>query len=205
MTIPKANKFVAEAIASMGLTVPNKYAIAETLLDQYVVNGMEIAQVDDAGKCLVFVYVNNGINDETRVVGDSNGAVKLYTDLARVSAMIKHASPAPDAEFIYHPKVKQAAVGDPVAMLKNLHKALAKERDSSAAVMAKRQASITVATGLGWATLPKLSAQRVELDQYQNELLSVSEVNANAVAKLAKYATLLTNAGINPATYLPIV
>lgn len=205
MSIPKANKFLLSAAASIGLVGVASYAVAETMLDQCIVNKMDIVQVDDAGKCVAYATLLIGGNVQKRFVGDASGGAKLYTDLSAVARVIKNVNAGAGAEFVYHRKLTVANISDPISMLKTLHKAFMREKAATALVVAKREASITVANGLGWSVLPEDREERQLLTQYEQELLTLNEVLGNAVAKLAEYATLLTNAGINPATYLPIV
>ena len=61
MAIPKANAFILAAAAALGVTLTaGRPAVAETMLDQYIVKKMGIAQVNDAGQCVVIVTVNSG-------------------------------------------------------------------------------------------------------------------------------------------------
>lgn len=203
--IPKANLFIAAAMVVADYGVVSAVPLAETMLDQYVVNAVSIVAVNDAGQCLMIVEVPSGAEGtfESRVVGDSGGAAKLYAGLAATAGAVKNIKGTPDISF--YRKDKISSVGDPVAMLKYLHKGYVKERDSSAVVLAKHGKAISVAIGLGWPEYADGTSEKKEYKELVNKRASITEVNVNAESKLVQYGTLLTNAGINPLTYLPIV
>jgi hypothetical protein len=207
MTIAKANGYFAVAAAALGLVLTaGKPAVAETMLDQYTVRDMGIAQVNDAGQCVVIVTVNSGDAgaDEIRVVGDANGAAKLYASIGSAEGIIKSSKIELTTDFTIKRKLKAVTLGSPINELKAFHKAFVKEKASSTAASAKHETDRLVMVGLGYDVAGAGSPQ---LAEYENVILlkaSVDEIKANATAKEAQYATLLTNAGINPLTYLPI-
>lgn len=206
--IPKANSFIAAAALALGVTLTaGRPAVAETMLDQFTVKAMGIAQVNDAGQCIVIVTVNSGNAgaDEVRVVGDFGGAAKLYTSIGMTDGIIKSAKIVETTEFKVKRKLKLATLSDPISTLKNLHKAFVREAASSLETKTKRAASIAAGVVLGWDVMAADTAEKREDVEMRAQLASVTETNDNANAKVTAYATALTNAGINPVTYLPIV
>ena len=204
--ISKANAFLVAAAAALGVTMTvGRPAVAETMLDQYTVKDMGIAQVNDAGACVVLVTVNSGVSgaDEVRVVGDNSGAARLYAAFGAVDGIIKSAKIDANTDFTLKRKLKAVVIGDPVAELKALHKAFVKEAASSSATHAKQETARTVAVGLGW-NVSVGTPQREAYDDMVTVLASVTELNDHANVKKAAYAALLTAAGISPVTYLPI-
>lgn len=206
--IPKANGYLAIAMAALGVSLTaGRPAVAETMLDQLTVSNMSIAQVNDAGQCVVFVTVNSGASgaDEVRVVGDFNGAAKLYTSFGHADAIIQNAKISAASVITIKRKLKAQTVADPVTELKRLHKSYVAEKTKSATVKTAKTAAIAAAVVQQWNTEAPDTAQFQAHAQLVTELASVTEVNDNATAKAATYGTALLNSGIDPVTYLAIV
>lgn len=207
MTIAKGNAFKAAALAALGLVATvGRAAVAETLLDQYTVKSMGIAQVGGAGKCLVVVTVNSGAgdSDEVRFVADNSGAIKLYGSIGSVEALIKSAKVEPTTVFTVKREAPEEVLQTPTNELKAIHKASVKELATSTATAAKQEIERAAAQAIGRDLEPLGSLKRTDYDDMVLVLASVNEVKTKAQARVTQYATLLTNAGINPATYLPI-
>ena len=205
--IPKANGYFAFVAAALGVSLTaGRPAVAETMLDQYTVSSMGIAQVNDAGQCVVVVTVDSGAAgaNEVRVVGDFSGAAKLYTNFGAADGIVKSAKINASTVILIKRKLKEVSLSDPVSELKRLHKAFVAEASKSLAVKTKLTTAKNVATGLGWPAAAADTAEFKEFAQISTELDSVTEVNNNANTKVTTYSAALTTAGINPVTYLPI-
>lgn len=208
MTIPKAKSFLSVAVAALGVVLTaGKPAVAETMLDQFTVSEMGIAQVNDAGQCVVIVSVNSGAAGavEVRTVGDASGAEKLYASIGSAEGIIKSSKIEAGTDFVIKRKLKAVTLGSPINELKAFHKAFVKEKTSSTAASAKHETDRLVMVGLGYDVAGVGSPQLAEYENIVLQKASTDEIKANATAKEEQYATLLTNAGINPATYLPLV
>ena len=206
--IPKANAYFLAAAAALGVAMTaGRPAVAETMLDQYTVSYFGIVEVVAGSKCMVVVGVNSGANGavETRFVCDASGSAKLYSDFTAVKSVIESAKLGAGVQVKFERKLKAVTVGTPQATLIALHKAFTKEAASSSAIKAKLNTARNLAISLGWDALPATDANHIEYVEIDANFTSVKEVNDNAVGKVATYSALLTNAGINPVTYLPIV
>lgn len=203
----KGKTYVAFAVAALAVTAAAKSAFAETLLDQFDVKSVSIAQVTDSGACLMFVTVPTGAAgaDEVRVVGDASGEVKLYSTIALANSAANTAKLTAAAVVIFKRKEKLVALSTPSKELIALHKAIVKEREKFTASAAALETERALGELTGWHAELLGSVKRTAYDLMVEKLASQNEAKANAVAKATTYATLLTNAGINPATYLPIV
>lgn len=203
----KGKSYVSYAVAALAVTAAAKSAFAETLLDQFAVKSVSIAQVTDSGSCLMFVTVPTGAAgaDEVRVVGDASGQVKLYSTDSLAMSAAKTAKLTETATIVFKRKEKAGTVTTPSKELIALHKAIVKERDrftlSSAALETERALGETT----GWHVELLGSVKRIAYDLMVEQLASQNEAKANAIAKATAYATQLTNANINPVSYLPIV
>lgn len=205
--IAKGNAFTSIALAALVVSVTvGKPAVAETLLDQYTVKSMGIAQVGGAGKCLVVVVVNSGDAgaDETRFVADNSGAIKLYGSIGAVEALIKSCNVVSATVFNIKREATAETLATPTNELKAIHKAAVKELASSTVTFNKQEVERVAAVGVNWDTAAVGSLKRSTYDDMLLVLASVNEVKTKAAARVTTYAALLTAAGINPATYLPI-
>lgn len=203
----KGKTYVAFAVAALAVTAAAKSAFAETLLDQFDVKSVNIAQVTDSGSCLMFVTVPTGAAgaDEVRVVGDAGGEVKLYSTIQLAFSAANNAKLTETASVIFKRKEKAETLTTPSKELIALHKAIVKERDKFAASIAALETERALGETGGWNVALVGSAKRTAYDLMVEKLASQNEAKANGVAKATAYATQLTNAGINPVTYLPIV
>lgn len=203
----KGKSYVAFAVAALAVMAANKSAFAETLLDQFAVKAVNIAQVTDSGACLMFVTVPTGAAgaDEVRVVGDAGGEVKLYSTVALAHAAGRNAKLTETATVVFKRMEKVQALSTPSKELISLHKAIVKERDAYTVKLTALETERALGETGGWNTELVGSAKRTAYDLMVEKLASLNEVKDNAVAKATTYATQLTNAGINPVTYAPIV
>ena len=203
----KGKTYVAFAVAALAVVPAAKSAFSETLLDQFDVKSVSIAQVTDSGACLMFVTVPTGAGgaDEVRVVGDASGQVKLYGTAESATSAAKSAKLTETATIVFKRKEKAETLSTPSKELIALHKAIVKERDRFTLSIA----ALETERGLGevalWNVALVGSAKRTAYDLMVEQLASQNEVKANAVVKAAAYATQLTTAGINPVSYLAIV
>lgn len=203
----KGKSYIAFAVAALAVTAANKAAFAETLLDQFPVKAVNIAQVTDSGACLMFVTVPTGASgaDEVRVVGDTSGQVKLYSTVLLAHNAGRNAKLTSTATVTFKRMEKIQALSTPSKELIALHKAIVKERDAYTVKVTALEIERALGQAGGWDTELVGSAKRTAYDLMVEQLASLNEVKDNAVAKVAAYAAQLTTAGINPATYLPIV
>ncbi|MEQ1638916.1 MAG: hypothetical protein ABL903_19830 [Methylococcales bacterium] len=202
----KGKSYVAFAVAALAVTAANKSAFSETLLDQFAVKSVSIAQVTDTGACLMFVTVPTGAAgaDEVRVVGDSSGEVKLYTTVERANTAASTAKLTATATITLKRKEKIVALSTPSKELISLHRAIVREKLKFTASYAALETERALGQVTGWNVELIGSVKRTAYDLMVEKLASQDETKQNAIAKEAEYATLLTTAGINPATYLPI-
>lgn len=203
----KGKSYIAFAVAALAVTAAAKPAFAETLLDQFSVKSVSIAQVTDSGACLMFVTVPTGMEgtDEIRVVGDAGGEVKLYSTVALAHTAGRNAKLTETATVTFKRMEKVQTLSTPSKELIALHKAIVKERDAYGVKIVALDTERGLGEVGGWNTELVGSAKRTAYDLMVEKLVSLNEVKANAVAKATAYATQLTTAGINPVTYLPIV
>ena len=206
-SISKGNVFIAAAVAALGVSLTAaKPAVAETMLDQYTVKSMGIAQVGGYGKCLVIVTVNSGVNgaDEVRVVADNKGSVKLYGSIGDVEALIKSCKVDASTVILIKRQSPVETLTSPVRELIKLHRDAVRTRDQAVANMAPLSVERSTAQGLNWDISAEGSLKRQTYDSMVLVLASIDESRANAATAATAYAAQLTTAGINPATYLPI-
>ena len=208
MSIPKANAYLLAAAAALGVSLTaGRPAVAETMLDQFTVRQMGIVQVNDAGQCVVIVTVNSGAAgaDEIRVVGDFGGNAKLYTNFGAADGIIKSSKIEATTDFKIKRKLPDVALSDPISTLVKMHKAFKAEGVKAAASKVAKEAEISASVVLGWDTMAADTAEKKEHVQMLLQLGTITETKTNADTRLAALTTALTNAGINPVTYLPIV
>jgi hypothetical protein len=202
----KGKTYVAFALAALAVTAAEKAAFSETLMDQFNVKSVSIAQVTDSGSCLMFVTVPTGASgaDEVRVVGDSSGQVKLYTTGELAMTAAKGAKLTEAATILFKRKEKAGVATTPSKELIALHKAIVKERDKYIASIADLETERALGQTTGWNVELVGSVKRTAYDLMVERLASQNETKENAVLKATAYATALNNAGINPVTYLAI-
>ena len=202
--ISKANSFVALAVAALAMPLTaGRGAVAESMLDNYTVKKMGIAQVNDAGNAIVVVTVNSGASgaDETRVVSDNKGAIKLYTAVSSTDSLMRGARFIPTTDVIVKRKLKAQTIGDPVAELKASHKAFSKEVASSGVNKVNLTTSKNAAIAQQWDDVNVFAADTAQNLAYVDILLVlgvVTELNDYAVARKAALGAQLTAAGVNP-------
>lgn len=203
----KGKTYIAAAVAALAISAAAKSAFSETLLDQFPVSSIKIAQVTDSGACLMFVTVPTGAGgaDEVRVVGDAGGEVKLYGAVALANTAVNNAKLTESATVVFKRKEKAGTITTPSKELIALHKSIVKERERFTLSVAALETERALGEVTGWNTELVGSVKRTAYDLMVEKLASQNEVKANAVAKAMAIAAQLTTAGINPTTYLPIV
>ncbi len=202
----KGKSYIAFAVAALAVTAAEKPAFAETLLDQFTVKSVRIAQVTQSGACLMFVTVGTGAAgaDEVRVVGDAGGEVKLYSTVALAHTAGRNAKLNETATVTFKRMEKVYALSTPSKELIALHKAIDKERIAFGLKISALETERALGQTGGWDVELLGSVKRTAYDLMVEKLASMNEVKTNAEAKAAAYATQLTTAGISPVNYLPI-
>ena len=198
----RINKHIPFALAALGIALTAGAApVSEGLLNDYSVKSVRIAQVDDAGRCIMIVSIDVGVDspDVVRAVASSSGDVKLFADLASAQALILRAKFAVGAVVTFVRKEKSRTLGDPIATLKTLFKAFKAEKMVGEKAAVKIAASISAGTALGWHTAVG-TPEAVEFDDYMAKQSTVAESVAFCAARVASLAASLTAAGIDPAT-----
>jgi hypothetical protein len=207
-SIGKANVFMAAALAAMGVQeAAGKPPVIETLLDTYTVSNMHIAQVGGKGQCVAVVSVNTGENGavENRFVAGADGAIKLYADFGAMQNLIKSCNVNETASFNLKREAPVEVLIAPSKELISLHKAAVKDITTYTKSSLDQSTAIAAGVGLFHDVAPVGSLKRRTYDDAVLVLASLNEVKTKATADAAKYATLLTAAGVNPVTYKPIV
>ena len=201
----KVNALVPVALAALGLALTaGTHAVAETLLDQYTVKALAIAQVNDLGNCIVIATVNTGAVgavDQVRAVCDGKGDVKLYGSIGACENVIKASKMIESSEVTIKRKLKESTVGDPITSLKTKYKAFKKEAASSLALQTALQNKITAAIADGWDTSVG-TPEAAEYAYFVDALPSIREVKDWDDAKVVSIGAALTTAGVDPATVL---
>lgn len=197
----RINKLLPFAVAALGVSItPESAPVLEGLLNDYTVSAVHIAQVDDAGRCIMIVDCMgpDGVS-KVRTVASSNGDIKLFADLAGAQATILRAKFAPNTAVTFKRKEKSRSLGDPVMTLKTLYKAFKAEKMVGEKARAVTAAKITAATALGWNTAVG-TLEAAEFADYMEKQASVGESIQFATARITALAASLTAAGVDPAT-----
>jgi hypothetical protein len=197
----KANLLLVAAAAALGITITVGAApISEALLNDYTVKGVSIAQVDDSGRCVVIVTVQNGAGDEqVRAVASASGDVRVYSDFGATAGLIKRSKLSETAVVTYKRKLKEANVGDPVASLKALYKSFKSEKATANNAKVMIASDITAAVAQGWDTASG-TPEAVEFADYLKKQATVTEWYDYATARVTALAAALVAAGIDPVT-----
>lgn len=197
----KNNALVAIAAAALGVTMTaGANPVAEGLLNDFAVTEMGIAQIDDTGRCIIIVTVQNGAGPvQIRPVCAASGDVKLYAEFGAANALIKKAKLSGGTVVRFKRKEKTASVGDPITTLKSQYKSFGVEKlagEKSQLVIANK---LTAADALGWDTAVG-TPEAAEYADYMAKQASVNEWIAYCAARVVSLAASLTAAGIDPAT-----
>lgn len=194
----KNNALLAAAALAVGI-VPTVGAkpVAEGLLNDYNVNGMAVSQVDDSGRCIVFVTVPTGTEsgDEIRPVSSASGDVKLFSDLGAVASLIKKAKLAGGVVVEYARKVKAGTVGDPVVTLKAQYKQIKAELLTGQGNATKIAAKIAAAVALGW-DIQSGTPEAEEYADYLAKEFTIGEWVGYCTDRKAALHTALVAAGV---------
>lgn len=197
----KNNSFIAFALAATGLALTaGAKPVSEGLLNDYTVSAVDIAQVDDSGRCIVIVGVTApGGTLETRVVCSASGDVKLFADFGAVEGLVKRAKLASGSLVSYFKKDKASSVGDPIAGLKSQYKSFKSEAAASLKAGQTITAKLVAAQALGWNTQTG-TPEAMEYADLQDKGASVGEWNTFCAARVVALAAALTAAGVDPLT-----
>lgn len=197
----KNNAFALAAAAALGLAVTDgAKPIAEGLMNDYKVLALDIAQVDDKGRCVVFATVQKDAEPaQTRVVCAASGDVRLFADFGGVEGVVRRAKLQGSALVTYKRREKQGALGDPIGTLKTQYKSFKAEKivgDKSLQVLAAKK---TAAEALGWDNQVG-TPEAAEYADYSDRQVSVQEWVDACSARVTALAAALTAAGVDPAT-----
>jgi hypothetical protein len=197
----KNNAFIAFALAAAGVTLTaGAKPVPEGLLNDYTVSKIDIAQIDDNGRCIVLVGVTApGGTLQSRVVCSTSGDVKLFADFGAVEGLVKRAKLASGSLVSYYKKDKASSVGDPIAGLKSQYKAFKVESASSLKAGQTITAKLVAAQALGWNTQTG-TPEALEYADLQDKGASVGEWNTFCAARVTTLAAALTAAGVDPVT-----
>lgn len=201
----KASMVIAAEIANA--TTNGRPAIAEAMLDEFVVQGLRVVEIDTKGNCMVIAYVPTGTDGavEMRFVGDGTGSAKVFANIAATQRLLNNAKLEVGVMPSMYLMARAITITDPTAELKKKHKFYVSEAASSSKVMTERTVQIGAAASVFWNTATPGSVMREAYDGYVSEKASVKEVNDNAMARVAALGAALTAAGISPVDYKPIV
>lgn len=194
-------------LASLALGVANASAaspVAEGLLNDYSIKEFGIAQIDDAGRCMVIVTIttfaaDGSSADSIRPVCNANGDVRLYSDLAAVQGLVKRSNLLATTVVRFVRKSKTGTVGDPVAGLRSSYKAFKAEALSAGKYVDLIEKRITAGVALGWNTQVG-TPEKAEYTDLQRRLVSVNEWQDYSEAKVTSLAASLVAAGVDPLT-----
>jgi hypothetical protein len=198
----KINALMSAVYLAAGITAPAVAAVPvlETLLNDYKVSGVQVVQVDDAGRCVVLATVQVGTEAPAiRPVANSNGDIKLFTDMGAAYPMIKRAKLQAASEVNFFRKPVTPTLGDPVAGLKSQYKSFKSEKAVVDKVKLAIDAKVTAADALGWGASSG-TPERAEYDDLLQRRGTVNESIAFCAARITALAAALTAAGIDPAT-----
>lgn len=196
----RINKTIPVAVAALGVGVALGSPVVEGLLNDFTVERIRIAQVDDSGRCIMLVDIKDSEGSTlVRPVATSSGDVKLFTDLASAQALILRAKFAPGASVTFVRKEKSRLIGDPIAALKMLYKAFKAEKMKGVAAAVKIAASIQAGAALGWNTAVG-TPEAFEFADYTAKAATVAESVDFCAGRIAALAASLTAAGIDPVT-----
>lgn len=195
----RINKLIPFALLALAVEV-NAGPVVEGLLNDYTVNSVHIAQVDDAGRCIMVVHcIDGGGVPAYRVVASASGDVKLFADLAAAQSLILRAKFAPGAAVTFKRKEKTRTLGDPIASLKTLYKSFKAEKLVGEKANLATAGKIAAGAALGWNTAVG-TPEAFEYADYLAKLATVTESVDFSTARIAALAASLVAAGIDPVT-----
>jgi hypothetical protein len=197
----KANVLVLAAVAALGVNLTaGAQPMVEGLINDYDVSAINIAQVDDAGRCIVIVTATNAAGVvQTRPVANSAGDVRIYADFGMTNSLIARAKLSAAAVVTYKRKVKAASLVKPLIALKQSYKAFKAENAVAVKAIAQINSDIISATAVGWNTAVGTPEAETFAD-YGVMLLTVTEQKDYTQARVTALAAALTAAGVDPLT-----
>ena len=197
----RINKTIPFALAALGVALSaGANPVCEGLLNDYTVTKVGIAQVDDTGRCIMVVSIDNGdAADVVRAVASASGDVKLFGDLASAQALILRAKFAPATVVSFVRKEKTRPLGDPLAALKSLYKAFKAEKMTGEKALVKIAALVVAADAVGWNTAVG-TPEAFEYADYGQKRATVTESVSFATGRIAALAASLSAAGVDPLT-----
>ena len=196
----RINKNLPFAVLALGIEVALASPVVEGLLNDFTVEQIRIAQVDDSGRCIMLADIKNSAGaTQVRPVATSSGDVKLFTDLASAQALILRAKFTLGASVTFVRKEKSSPIGDPVAALKKLYKAFKLEKMKGVAAAVKIAASIQAGTALGYNHAVG-TPEAIEFADYMAKAQTVAESVDFCTGRIAALAASLTAVGIDPLT-----
>ena len=206
----KTSTYVPIAAEALGMTVTEGAApVVDALLNDLSIKGFDAAEVTSTGKVVALATIagkdaNGRDIDTIRPVGDTSGAVKLYTDLSAAITAAKRSNLPAGTGMQLVKYDKAASLGDPIVALKAKHKAAVTEQKTAAAKVSDLAAKQAAAQALGWDKALTDSDEGKEWADYTSRRAALDEWNSTATAAVQSLAASLTAAGIDPITYLPI-
>lgn len=196
----RANIFLAAAVASLGLTLTvGAKPVSEQLLNDYIITGMSIAQVDDSGRCVVIVSIKDGANpDKVRAVAATTGDVRVYSDFGATAGIIARAQMVDGASVTYIRKLKESqSSGDPVAKLKALYKSFKNEKAAALKQQTSLGVTIIALTQLG-ANTAVGTPEAYDYADAVSKQVTVTEWYDFATARVTALALSLVAVGVDP-------
>lgn len=197
----KTQAFVAAAAAAAGVAAGA--SVLESSLDNLTVNGLKVSEVSDGSRsCIVFAGIVANNATTYRPVCDGAGNVRLYSDVTAAAALAKRTNIGAGS-VEYFKVVNQTSPGDPVKRLIVQHKQITAENTRVTTVRDDVANKKTAAEGLGWNTSVG-TPERAEYDDIVFRKAALDEAVTLTTTRKTALGAALTNAGINPATYLPL-
>jgi hypothetical protein len=200
----KANIFLAAAAMALNIEpTAGAVPIVESLLNDKLLNGVYVAQVDSAGHCIMFVAVADtaGGPDAVRPVATSAGEAKLFASLAAAQSTIKRCRLSEGSQVQMARFEKAMSITDPVAALKMQYKGYKAEKAAAVKSLQKVAASLATGVALGWSTssgTPEAAAYA----GYVQQKASIDEAIAYLESKVASVAAVLVTLNVDPATVI---
>ena len=197
----KANLLLVAATAALGITLTaGAKPVAEALINDYTIKAVNIAQVDDSGKCVAIVTLAVGTGpDVVRAVADASGDVRVYGDFGATQGLVSRANMNATCIVTFKRKLKESVEVNPLSALKSKYKAFKAEKmlaDKNKLIAAN---NITAAVAVGYDTAVGTLEAETYVDLL-NKQATVVEWYDFAAARTAALAASLTAAGIDPAT-----
>lgn len=201
----KNNAFVIGALAAAGLAAVNASAspVLETLLNDYKVRTVNVVQVDQLGRCMVFAGIESADAESVvvRPVANASGDIKLYSDIGAVTPLLKRAKLTMNAEVRIFRKLYSPQLANPIATLKTQYKSFKSEKLVVDKAKVQIDAQVVAVVALGYDQ-SNGTPERAEYDDYLARRASVNEAIAYCAARITALAASLRAAGFDPETGL---